>query len=75
MDTIATKISFDLQLAQVAWVVKDIKAAERFFREAMGIGNFSKAEITRLKEYSWKSTCNTMFQTSRSHSEAISKPY
>jgi hypothetical protein len=32
-------------------VVKDIKTAERFFREAMGIGNFSKAEIIRLKEF------------------------
>ena len=51
MDTIATKTSFDLQFAQVAWVVKDIKAAERFFKEAMGIGNFSKAVITRLEEF------------------------
>jgi hypothetical protein len=31
--------------------VKDIKAAERFFREAMGISNFSKAEIIRLEEF------------------------
>jgi len=51
MDTIATKSSFDLQLAQVAWVVKDIKAAETFFREAIGIRNFSKTEVTRLKEF------------------------
>ena len=46
-----TKTSFELQFAQVAWVVKDINAAEKFFREAMGMNNFSKAEITRLKEF------------------------
>lgn len=47
----ATKTSFDLQFTQIAWVVKDIKAAERVFREAMGISNFSKAEIIRLEEF------------------------
>ena len=46
-----TKTSLDLHLTQIAWVVKDIKAAERIFREAMGIDNFSKAEIIRLKEF------------------------
>ena len=51
MDTTATKTFFDLQFAQVAWVVKDVNAAERFFREAMGMDNFSKPEITRLKEF------------------------
>lgn len=51
MDTIASKTSFDLQLAQVAWVVKDIQAAEKFFREALGIQNFSKPSITRLAEF------------------------
>ena len=51
MDTIATKTSFDLQFAQIAWVVKDIKAAERFFKEAMGISNFSEPQIMRLKEF------------------------
>jgi len=35
-----TKTSFELQFAQVAWVVKDINAAEKFFREAMGMNNF-----------------------------------
>jgi hypothetical protein len=51
MDTIATKTSFVSNFAQIAWVVKDITVAERFFREAMGIGNFSKAEIIRLAEF------------------------
>jgi glyoxalase/bleomycin resistance protein/dioxygenase superfamily protein len=46
-----TKTSFNLQFTQIAWVVKDIKAAERIFREAMGIANFSRAEIIRLKEF------------------------
>ena len=45
------KTSPGLNLAQIAWVVKDIIVAERFFREAMGIGNFSKAEIIRLEEF------------------------
>jgi len=51
MNTIATKTLFDLQFAQIAWVEKDIKAAERFFRETMGIENLSKTQITRLKEF------------------------
>jgi len=51
MDTIATKTSFVSNFAQIAWVVKDITVAERFFREAMGIGNFSKAEVIRLEEF------------------------
>ena len=51
MDTIATKTSFVSNFAQIAWVVKDITVAERFFREAMGIGNFSKAQIIRLEEF------------------------
>lgn len=51
MDTRSIEISVDLNFAQIAWVVKDIEAAERFFRESMGIGNFSKAEIVRLKEF------------------------
>ena len=46
-----TKTSFGLQFTQIAWVVKDIKATERIFREAMGINNFSKPEIIRLEEF------------------------
>ena len=51
MNTMATKTSFDLQFTQIAWVVKDIRAAERMFRETMGIRNFSEAEIIRLAEF------------------------
>ena len=46
-----SKTSFGAHLVQVAWVVKDIEAAEDFFKEAMGIANFSKTEIIRLKEF------------------------
>jgi methylmalonyl-CoA/ethylmalonyl-CoA epimerase len=51
MDTTTTNTSFDLQFTQIAWVVKDIKATERIFRETMGISNFGKAEIIRLAEF------------------------
>ena len=51
MDTIATKTSADLKFTQIAWVVKDIKAAEKLFRETMGITNFSNVEIIRLKDF------------------------
>jgi len=42
MDTIATKTSFDLKFTQIAWVVKDIKVAEKFFKDTMGMSNFGK---------------------------------
>jgi methylmalonyl-CoA/ethylmalonyl-CoA epimerase len=51
MDTIPTNTSVDLKFTQMAWVVKDLKAAERLFRETMGIHNFSTPEIIRLKEF------------------------
>ena len=51
MDTILAKTSFNLELTQIAWVVKDIKAAEIFFRDAMGIKSFSKPGIIRLAEF------------------------
>jgi methylmalonyl-CoA/ethylmalonyl-CoA epimerase len=51
MDTKTTITSIDLQFTQIAWVVKDIKAAEKMFREMMGISNFSKPEIIRLAEF------------------------
>jgi len=51
MEAITTKTFLGLQFAQIAWVVKDIKAAERLFREAIGISNFSKVAITRLEEF------------------------
>jgi methylmalonyl-CoA/ethylmalonyl-CoA epimerase len=44
MENTKSKKLFDLKLTQIAWVVKDINAAEKFFREVMGIGHFLKME-------------------------------
>jgi catechol 2,3-dioxygenase-like lactoylglutathione lyase family enzyme len=49
MDTTITK-TLGLNLAQIAWVVKDIKTSVRFFQEGLGI-NFSKVETIRVKEF------------------------
>jgi len=43
--------SSELKLAQIAWVVKDIEAAEKIFRETMGINNLSKPDIIRLADF------------------------
>jgi methylmalonyl-CoA/ethylmalonyl-CoA epimerase len=51
MDTNMTKTSLGLNLAQIAWVVKDIKTAKRFFQGVMGMSNFSKVETIRVKEF------------------------
>ena len=51
MTIIANNIPFVASLTQIAWVVKDIRIAECFFREALGICNFSKPDIIRLAEF------------------------
>jgi methylmalonyl-CoA/ethylmalonyl-CoA epimerase len=51
MEGSATKNSLSLQFTQVAWVVKNIKATERFFREVMGIDGFVKVENFRANEF------------------------
>ena len=51
MNSMLTNSSFVSTFTQIAWVVKDIGVAQSFFSEAMGIRNFSKAEIIRLKEF------------------------
>jgi hypothetical protein len=57
MDTIITK-TLDLKLTQIAWVVKDIDTALRFFQDGLGL-NFSKVDTIRVKEFGatllWKS--------------------
>jgi len=50
MDT-ATKNSLGLNLAQIAWVVKDVNASRSFFQDVMGISNFSKVQTIRVKEF------------------------
>lgn len=49
MDTIKTSV--DLKLAQIAWVVPDIKAAEKFFQDVMGIPHFDKIENFSTHDY------------------------
>jgi hypothetical protein len=51
MEVNAAKTLFGAQIVQIAWVVKDIKATERFFREVMGIGDFYKMENFSTKEF------------------------
>lgn len=38
------------RFGQVAWVVPDIQAAERFFREALGVPGFAKIENVRAQD-------------------------
>ena len=45
------KSVFGAQLAQVAWVVKDVNATLKFFREVMGIDNFGEPMTIRVKDY------------------------
>ena len=46
-----TKTSLGLNFSQIAWVVKDITDMEIFFKDTMGISNFSKVETNRAKQY------------------------
>ena len=50
-ESMVTRNFPDLQFIQVAWVVKDLAAAEKLFRESMGISNFSKPDIIRLADF------------------------
>lgn len=37
--------------SQIAWVVKDIEKSKTFFRQMLGVTNFSPTVTSRLKEY------------------------
>jgi len=50
MDT-ATKNSLGLNIAQIAWVVKDVNASRSFFQDVLGISNFSNVQTIRVKEF------------------------
>jgi methylmalonyl-CoA/ethylmalonyl-CoA epimerase len=50
METTAVKNSFGSNFSQVAWVVKDIKAAEKYFSEVIGITHFVKLENLRATD-------------------------
>jgi hypothetical protein len=44
------KTSFGSAFSQVAWVVPDILAAEKFFKNVLGIGSFAKLENLQSRE-------------------------
>ena len=44
-------VSLNLNLAQIAWVVKDVEATKKFFEDTLGINNFSKVATVRVKDY------------------------
>jgi hypothetical protein len=50
MDKPSRGTSFGYHFAQVAWVVKDIQASEKCFREIMGIQNFARLENLNAEE-------------------------
>jgi methylmalonyl-CoA/ethylmalonyl-CoA epimerase len=51
MNTILPITSLHLEFAQIAWVVKDIHATEKFFNDTMGITTFSKVATSRATDY------------------------
>lgn len=51
MDTSVVATSFGSHFGQVAWVVKDIKAAERIFCDVFGVKNFTKLENLRAVDH------------------------
>jgi len=51
MDNPITKTSLGLNFAQIAWVVKDITAAKKFFQDVLGISNLSNVVTIRVKEF------------------------
>ncbi len=51
MENTDKKDSFRLDFTQIAWMVKDVETAKIFFKEMIGVNNFSETVTTRLKEY------------------------
>jgi len=51
MEANVAKNAFGAQFAQIAWVVKDINAALKFYREVMGVDKFGEPQRIRFKEY------------------------
>ena len=50
MDKPSRGTSFGSHFAQVAWVVKDIQAAEKFFGDIIGVKNFARLENLNAEE-------------------------
>jgi len=51
MNSILTDTSSKLKLTQIAWVVKDINVAERFFKDTLGITGFGKPMTIRAQDF------------------------
>ena len=51
MDNPITKTSLGLNFAQIAWVVKEITVAKKFFQDVLGISNLSNVVTIRVKEF------------------------
>jgi len=45
------KVAFGSHFTQIAWVVKDIEIAEKFFCDFMGVRNFSKVVTIRALDF------------------------
>jgi methylmalonyl-CoA/ethylmalonyl-CoA epimerase len=50
MESASSPPSIGTRFGQVAWVVPDIHAAERFFRETLGVPGFAKLENVRAQD-------------------------
>ena len=46
-----TNMSLNLELAQIAWVVKDVAATKKYFEEVMGVKNFGNIGTTHMKDF------------------------
>ena len=51
MNNTDKKDSPELTPSQIAWVVKDVDKAKKFFKEMFGVSNFSPTGTTRLQDY------------------------
>ena len=51
MKTDLNNISSGLKLAQIAWVVSDLEASVRFFKQTLGITSFSEIMTIRAKDF------------------------
>ncbi|RYY44657.1 MAG: hypothetical protein EOO06_17765 [Chitinophagaceae bacterium] len=50
MEAVSSGTSFGLHFGQVAWVVRDIQASEKFFREVLGVQHFARMENLKAEE-------------------------
>lgn len=51
MDSTKTDFPLSIGVAQIAWVVKDIKATKQFMEDVMGIRNFSAIVTTHAQDF------------------------